>query len=221
MNKLAPHDCLGCGAEDDLLCAACSNTLLAATERCYRCGSLSAESLTCMACRATSRLDSVRIATAYEATAKTLIWKLKLAGAQSAAGIMAKCMAVLLNNVAPATVIVPVPTATSRVRQRGYDQASLLARALSRQTRLPYYNCLARDGQTHQHGLPRHQRLKQLTAAFRVSRGGISKATPIILVDDVVTTGATLEAAASVLRAAGAKRVDAVVFARPQVGANA
>jgi ComF family protein len=215
MNKLAPHDCLVCGAEDDLLCVVCSHTLLAVPEHCYGCRRVSAGFLTCMACRQTSRPDSVRVATAYAAAAKSLVWKLKLAGAQAAAGLMAKRMAVLIGDADSAAVIVPVPTATSRVRRRGYDQAGLLARELSRQTRLPYYGCLARTGQTHQHGLPRRQRLRQLAAAFRVNRPGIVRGAHIILVDDVATTGATLEAAASVLRAAGAERVDAVVFARP------
>jgi ComF family protein len=109
-------------------------------------------------------------------------------------------------------VIVPVPTATSRVRQRGYDQAKLLARALSRQARLPYLDCLARTGQAHQHGASRSQRLRQLTAAFRVRRQRAVRGSHIVLIDDVVTTGATLEAAAAVLHAAGATRVEAVVF---------
>jgi ComF family protein len=215
MDKLAPHDCLVCGAEDDLLCTVCSNTLLAAPERCYRCQAVSLGFLTCPACRQTSWLASVRIAAIYEAAAKNLIWKLKLAGTQSAAGIMARRMAVLMANLPPPAIIVPVPTASSRVRRRGYDQARLLARELSRQTRLPYRSCLVRIGQTHQHGLARRQRLSQLAAAFRVSRAGIPGKAHVILVDDVSTTGATLEAAALVLRAAGADRIDAVVFARP------
>jgi ComF family protein len=174
------------------------------------------KSLTCSACRKASPLRSVQVAAVYGAVAKSLIWKLKLAGAQSAAAIMAKPMAALLTEATEA-IIIPVPTATSRVRQRGYDQAALLARALSRQTRLPYYHCLARSGQTHQHGLGRQDRLTQLTTAFRIKRPKLVYNSHIILVDDVATTGATLEAAASVLQIAGAVRVDAVVFARPEL----
>lgn len=215
ISKIAPHDCLACGSEGDLLCADCSDTLVTIPERCYRCEKPSAAGLTCLACRPTSHLDSVRIAAIYGTVAKGLIWKLKLAGAQSAAAIMAKHMTALIRNAAPKTIIVPVPTATGRVRQRGYDQACLLARELSRQSRLPYSNCLSRSGQTHQHGLHRQQRLVQLEAAFRVRKVRAVQQSRIILVDDVTTTGATLEAAASVLLGSGAARVEAVVFAQP------
>ena len=109
----------------------------------------------------------------------------------------------------------PVPTATGRARQRGYDQAKLLAHELSGQIRLPYLDCLVRSGQTHQHGLSRHDSLTQLKSAYRVKRSNRVTGAHIILVDDVVTTGATLEAAAAVLQATGASRVDAVVFAQP------
>jgi ComF family protein len=214
---VAPHDCLACGREGNLLCSPCSGTLQALPEQCYRCQTIMNKSLTCPACRQTSSLHSVQVAAVYGAVAKSLIWKLKLAGAQAAARIMAQRMVGLLP-ATPGAIIVPVPTATSRIRQRGYDQATLLARELSRQTRLPYYRCLARSGQTHQHGLRRQERLGQLTTAFRVNKPVQVRRSHIILVDDVTTTGATLEAAAAVLRSAGAARIEAVVFAQPQTG---
>jgi ComF family protein len=217
IGKIAPHDCLACGREGNLLCLPCSDTLVARPESCYRCQTIMNKSLTCATCRQTSPLHSVHVAAVYGAVAKSLIWKLKLAGAQSAARVMVQRMAELLQtNPRVGAIIVPVPTATSRVRQRGYDQAKLLARELSKQTRLPYYNCLARLGQTHQHGLSRRERLAQLETAFRIKRPGLVRDAHIILVDDVVTTGATLEAAAAKLRVAGAARIDAVVFARPE-----
>jgi ComF family protein len=215
--KIAPHACLACSTEGTLLCAACSGLLAAIQPRCFRCLQPSPDYLTCPACLSTSNLHSVGVATVYSDVAKSLVWKLKLAGAQSAATIMAKHMAVLGKNSAPNTLIVPVPTATSRVRQRGYDQAKLLARELSRQTGLPYGHCLARHGQAHQHGLDRQQRLTQLSTAFRVRRASLIKNRHVILVDDVTTTGATLEAAAAVLQQAGATRIEAVVFAQPSL----
>jgi ComF family protein len=212
---VAPHNCLGCDAEGKVLCANCSHALVALPERCFRCHKLMIRSLTCTDCQKFSQLAGVRVAAVYEAVAKSLIWKLKLAGVQSAATIMARQMAALISGPTTNVILVPVPTATSRVRQRGYDQAGLLARALSRQTRLPYNDCLTRLGQTHQHGLSRQQRLTQLATAFRVTKGRALQQARIILVDDVTTTGATLEAAANTLRAAGAAHVEAVVFAQP------
>lgn len=216
IGKIAPHDCLGCGAEGHLLCAACGSQLALLPERCYRCLEISPGALTCAACYPASRLYRVQAATVYGGSAKALIWRLKLAGAQAAAHVMAKHMAPLVKRGSQKPLVVPVPTATSRSRQRGYDQAKLLARELACQARLPYLDCLSRHGQTHQHGLPRQERLAQLRSAFHAKQPWAIADAHILLVDDVVTTGATLEAAAATLESAGAARIDAVVFARPE-----
>ena len=212
IGSLAPYDCLGCQVEGALLCRACIQKLTEVEELCYRCQRVVPGGYTCLNCPAL--LYRVRVSTAYAGTSKMLIWQLKLNGTQSAARIMARRMVKLLENDGQA-LIVPVPTATSRIRQRGYDQARLLARAISRQSRLEYVTCLVRSGQTHQHGAPRRQRLQQLENSFRVKKPRQIKNARIILVDDVVTTGATLEAAANALKQVGASRIEALVFARP------
>ncbi|HYH36181.1 MAG TPA: phosphoribosyltransferase family protein [Candidatus Saccharimonadales bacterium] len=142
--------------------------------------------------------------------AKELVGRLKFSGAQAASERMARCMLPLLES--GRYLIMPVPTATSRVRSRGYDQAGLLARELSRQARLPYVDGLIRSGHTHQVGASRERRQQQLRDAFRVRAPHKIRGKHILLVDDVVTTGATLEAAGRALQAAGAARVDAAVF---------
>ncbi len=197
IGKIAPHDCLSCGAEGNLLCNGCASHLPAAPVQTYRTGSL----------------KRIQAATAYRGAAKDLVWKLKSGGAQSAAKLMVPSMIALLNDSRTA-LIVPIPTATSRVRQRGYNQARLLARELARQTRLPYAGCLVRSGQSHQVGASRTQRLEQLTGSFRITRPHLVRGAHLILVDDVTTTGATLEAAAAALRAAGAETVEAITFAQ-------
>jgi ComF family protein len=113
-----------------------------------------------------------------------------------------------------AAVIVPVPTSTKRVRQRGYDQAVLLARRIAREINGSYVGTLERHGQQQQRNASRAQRLKQLQDAFVISHPDRIRGKHVVLVDDVVTTGATLEAAAHALKAAGAGRVSAVVFAQ-------
>jgi ComF family protein len=114
----------------------------------------------------------------------------------------------------PDFVIVPAPTATSRARHRGYDQAALIARSLATKTEVQYLPVLRRSGQHHQVGSNRAERLRQLQNAYRVIRPANIVGKHVLLIDDVLTTGATLEAAAKVLKAAGAKRVSGVVFAR-------
>ncbi len=217
IGKIAPHDCLACGAEGHLLCVACTSCLAVIPGRCYKCEKVSQDGLTCADCCPASPLCQVQVATAYDGSAKALIWQLKLAGARAAARIMAGRMAIMVKCDTATTIIIPVPTATGRVRQRGYDQAKLLARELAKQKRLPYLDCLARHGQAHQHGLSRQDRLIQLTVAFRVRRPKAVLDSNILLVDDVVTTGATLEAAAATLKTAGAARISAVAFARPEI----
>lgn len=210
---LAPHECLGCSAEGSLLCAGCAaRSLPPLPERCYRCQLPSPGWAVCVACRPVSGLQTVRSFAAYDGLAKELIKRLKFSGAQAAASIMAAHLSTLME-VSPGTLIVPVPTATSRARRRGYDQASLLARELSRQTRLSSLDCLARSGQTHQVGSSRQQRTHQLSGAFRLRAPQKNlKGMNIILIDDVVTTGATLEAATRALRPAGPARIEAVTF---------
>jgi ComF family protein len=151
--------------------------------------------------------------TPYAGRAKELVAMLKFSGAQAVARQMSALMAQLLNAVQTSgAVIVPVPTATGRVRRRGYDQARLLARGLARHTGLVALDCLARSGQMHQVGMRRERRLEQLQGAFRVRRPAAVHGRHVILVDDVVTTGATLEAAALALHDTGAGRVEAVTF---------
>jgi ComF family protein len=211
---LAPYDCLGCGKEGTLLCSDCCNRLPQPPEQCYRCRRPSEGCFTCLGCSRSSCLRRVRAATIYKGTAKLLIWQLKSAGAQAATNTMASLTAPLLADQTRA-VIVPVPTATNRLRRRGYDQAELFARALSRQTKLPTVRCLVRQSHADQIGASETQRRQQLEDAFRVRKLHLARDTRIILVDDVVTTGATLEAAALALRKAGASEIDAVTFAQP------
>jgi ComF family protein len=152
--------------------------------------------------------------TEYEGYAKDAIWELKFGGSQAAAKDMAQAMAALGPNITPQTIITHVPTSTGHIRARGYDQARLLARAIAKQTPGMYVSCLARSGQHRQVGASRKQRFEQLTDALRPAAGIDFTGTNILLVDDVLTSGATLEAAARVLKQAGVARVDAIVFAR-------
>lgn len=196
IGQLAPHVCVGCGQEGSLLCTDCASGLVF------------------VECRAFGMLRRVAAATTYETIAKDLVWQLKFQGAQAAAGIMAERMADLLQPTDDQQFIVPVPTATRRARQRGYDQAKLLARQLAKRGGLAYMDCLQRRGQAHQVGSSRQQRLRQLQTAFRLKSRYDMRGRTIILVDDVLTTGATLEAASEVLKAAGAQHIDAIVFAQ-------
>ncbi|HEX7633408.1 MAG TPA: phosphoribosyltransferase family protein [Candidatus Saccharimonadales bacterium] len=212
----APHNCLACGLEAGLLCSSCLQSLQPALERCYRCNNFSEAFKTCLDCLANTPLLAARSAAAYGGVAKDLVRHVKFSGVQIAAKIMAQRMIAMNTNFLKNSefVVVPVPTATSRVRQRGYDQAKLLAKELAWQAKLPYLDCLVRMGQAHQVGASRAERLRQLESALRVKKPRTVRNRHILLIDDVLTTGASVSAAAIVLRSAGATRIEALTFAQ-------
>ena len=213
IGTLAPYDCVSCGQEGRVLCSHCVMALPAAREQCYKCCEPSSSGSTCSACSQAGSPDFVYAATMYQGAAKDLIGWFKFRGAQSAAGIMARRMKIRPEQ-GMHTYIVPVPTANRRARVRGFDQAKLLARELSRQNSMPYISCLGRIGETRQVGMSRGKRLAQLGDAFYVKNPSHVRNAAILLVDDVMTTGATLEAATLALRKAGVAHVSAAVFAR-------
>jgi ComF family protein len=214
---VAPHTCLSCGQEGRLVCEWCLPDVCAALpERCYKCHKLSRDSRVCTSCRKKSRLGSVWVRTEYGGIAKQLVHKLKFERATAAALPIAEMLADTLPYLSESTVITYVPTASSRYRQRGYDQAALIARQLAQIRNVRCIPLLARHGQTRQVGAKRTQRISQLEGAFRPRNAYAIMDAEILLIDDIVTTGATIEAAARVLKDAGAKRVNAAVFAQKQ-----
>jgi ComF family protein len=153
------------------------------------------------------------VAVSYSGQAKDLVWRLKYDGAQAAAAIMAEMMANHIGANRKQTVIVPVPTTTARIRQRGYDQATLIAHELSRLTGVPVVAGLGREGRAHQVGASRQQRQSQLRGAFRARNTARLHGKRVLLVDDVLTTGATFEAATQTLLAAGVTDINELAFA--------
>lgn len=118
----------------------------------------------------------------------------------------------------PSTVVVPVPTTRTRRRRRGYNQAAVLAEAVGAALDLPVLRALLRrPGGTTQVALQPVERGRNVLRAFSVgeeSRARRIRGRPVLLVDDVLTTGATAGAAATALAAAGVSGVTVLTFAR-------
>ncbi len=209
---IAPHSCLVCGREGGLVCVWCAHDAFPLLpSRCYRCNAQTEDSSVCQKCHRVSPLKHVWVRTNYDGLAKLLIHKYKFLHARAGAADIAQQISQALPYFVD-TILVPIPTATNRVRQRGFDHAQLLARQLGQILKLENKTLLRRFGQSRQVGTRRSQRTKQVVGTFQAV--GHIKDKKILIVDDVTTSGATLEEAARVLKRAGARQVDAVVFAQ-------
>lgn len=217
ISTFAPHTCLSCGTEHNrLLCEACTASLPTCPSRCYRCHATTRGYRVCAGCKRDTPLRTVIVATPYEAEAKELLHAAKYERAQSGLDEIADLLTPLAREYLPDDVLfIPVPTASSRVRQRGYDQADRMVRRLSFTLKKPWTKLLIRCGQEHQVGANRAARTAHVRDAFRIIHSDRVKGAHIVLVDDVVTTGATIEEAARTLRRAGASSVDALLFCQP------
>jgi ComF family protein len=200
LNPIAPPICAGCGHD-----------------------ARAAEPL-CARCRADLRwlghepvvLGGVPVwaPLAYEGPVRGVVGALKFRGARRAATAMA---AAITANAPPGwledRVLVPVPLHSSRARRRGYNQAELLASEVARRAGLEATDCLVRAGpRGTQVGRDRAQRLAGIAGTVTVAEGPAPRRP--VLVDDVVTTGATLAACRRALVEAGAREVVGLAYAR-------
>ena len=221
---LWPGRCLACGEDTGEaidLCPDCLDGLPWLGPACVRCAlPLPAPQPpgidACGACLATQPpLDRVHAACLYAAPVDRLLPRFKFHRDLAAGRLLAQLMTERCAALARPGALVPVPLHRARLRQRGYDQALELARPLARALRVPLRpELLQRVRATApQSELDRPARSRNLRGAFQAAPGpGLPS--HVVLVDDVMTTGATLHAAARALRRAGVQRVEAWVCAR-------
>jgi ComF family protein len=154
------------------------------------------------------------VASVYSGAIKDTIHAYKFGGKRAAAVDLANSLQVLLPRVPKDTLIVPIPTATKRMRERGFDHASLLAKNYATQLGKEYASLLVRTDQHRQLGHNKNERTTAARGSMRLKSGVHLQGVTVLLVDDVVTTGSTLTEAARVLREAGAAHIDAIVVAQ-------
>ena len=154
------------------------------------------------------------IVSPYGGLAKDLIEQVKFERAMAGSKDISQAMVDRLPLFPDGLIVCHIPTAPKRIRIRGYDQSLLIAKHLSKELKLQHSPLLARVGNARQLGSSRKERFGQAQKSYRINPKYKIKGETILLVDDVTTSGATMEAAASLLKKAGAKEVNGVVFAQ-------
>lgn len=153
------------------------------------------------------------MASDYDELSKRLVHKLKFERAAAASEVISAQIGEVVPLLPESIVVCYIPTASKRVRIRGYDQSRLIADGLSRGRGWSRKALMKRIGSSRQVGSDRKTRLAQMKGAFRVTQAKMPE--HVLLVDDVLTTGATVESAAEILKKSGVKTIDAVVFTQP------
>jgi len=226
LDILFPKFCLNCGAEGNYLCPDCLS-LIEVLDRQY-CPFCFPPRIvfagTCLSCKRTKKLAGLYCAASYENfIVKKLIHQFKY---EPYLKDLAKTLSSLIithlqhlnkvNNF-ESFLLVPAPLHKKKLKQRGFNPAQEIAKEIAKALKIPVINALAKIKQTPaQVELEKEERLENIKGAFICPRPDLGqiKNRKILLVDDVFTTGATMEECALTLKKAGAKEVWGMVVAR-------
>jgi len=221
LDILFPAKCVGCGREGSFLCPACRGALpRLLPPYCQRCGVplVSPDASVCPRCRhSTFALDGLRSPFIMDGVIREAIHRLKYNNLKAMAPELSQLLGdYLRTSPLPAQTIVPVPLHPKRERERGYNQAALLARGLGRELGRPVVeDCLRRvkDSPPQARAGSAAERQRRVAGAF-VSTGTQLQGIQVLLIDDVSTTGATMYACAQALKQGGAASVWGLALAR-------
>ncbi len=218
LNLLFPQRCIGCGKEGAVICHSCRSSLpRVMPPLCPKCGRPQSSGILCPSCVSwQAQIDGIRSPFRFDGVIRQAIHQLKYRNLRALAAPLVQMLNdYLITNPVPGEVLIPVPLHRKRLRERGYNQSSLLARGLGKLTNLPVVDdCLVRQRST----LPQArtatvaERQSNVTEAFICCDQRL-RDKPVLLIDDVATSGATLNACAAALKAAGAASVWGLVLA--------
>lgn len=206
LSFVAPHHCSGCAKTGTLLCDNCKYDIVSEPFwACVACGeAIGADNGICKKCRVPyQRAWCVAPRQDY---LQQLIGNFKFTNAKAAYMPLADLLHDHLPELPSNVRIVPVPTIASHIRQRGYDHTLLVAKRLGHRRGLVVDRSLRRATNTMQRGAGARQRVRQAQQAF-VCQPRLDTDAIYLLIDDVITTGATVKYAAKALRDAGAQQV--------------
>lgn len=208
---VAPHPCYKCGKMGSVLCGKCKYDIsLDMPDTCLLCGKPTSRRGICQ--NENTAYSKAWYVGSRADTVKRLIDAFKFENVYEAHRSLADLLSDVTLDLPQTVTVVPLPTVPAHVRQRGYDHTSLLARALAKRKNLPFRPLLQRKTNSIQRNASRSDRFKQAKQAFKASQqlnGGT-----YLVVDDIATTGASLEYASRTLLAAGADEAWVAVIAR-------
>ena len=210
--------CLSCGREifdGGYLCDDCKKDLpLNDGNICDRCGRKTIQSqMACTTCKqGVQNFNKARSSFDYQKPVRQFIQKLKFYNKRFYAEVLAEYLAITyFKNMFAPDVITYVPMTEKAKRKRGYNQSEMLAKELSKRVNVEVVDCLVKIKETkRQAKLNKAQRMKNLQGAFRVVDRKLVKNKRVLLVDDVLTTGTTVNTVSEKLLKAGATSVDVI-----------
>jgi ComF family protein len=198
MQLVAPHPCSGCGKIGSLLCLHCKYDIV--SEPFLGCILCARPELNGVCKTHESAFQKAYVVGLRDGVLRLLIDGLKFHYMKEAAKSAAELLDEHLPILPMDTVIVPVPTLTAHIRQRGFDQVDLIARHLGYLRGLDVKPLLSRAGNATQHHLKRRERLVEAKSAFELSPVSSGSDSSIkLLIDDIITTGSTVSEAAKLL----------------------
>jgi ComF family protein len=218
LDFLLPLSCLGCGHEGDLICTSCRQSLpRIRLPLCQRCGATVGEGNLCHSCiNHPLTIDGIRSVFLFQGTIRQAILQLKYRHLKALAAPLSQLLAEYLgSHPLKGETIIPVPLYPKRLRERGYNQAYLLAKELGELVGLPVVEdtlIRVKDSLPQARTRSAIERRRNVQGAFACHQP--LEGRQILLIDDVCTTGATLDACASALKAAGASSVWGLTVAR-------
>jgi ComF family protein len=216
LDLLFPPRCVGCHREGEWFCAVCRRQAeMIPLPICLHCGHHLPAGQSCSFCRGL-RIDAIRSVAYFDGALREAIHQLKYGGARVLAEPLGQMLAEYVRqNPMAADLALAVPLHPQRLRERGYNQSQLLAEYLAHQLHIPSSSeILQRLRHTRpQVGLNAQERQQNVAEAFSAEADQV-RGRNILLIDDVCTTGATLEACNAALKAAGARAVWALTLAR-------
>lgn len=218
LDLLFPQWCVGCGREGNYICDDCRQSLpLISPPVCPRCGKPQSDGILCPTCDdGHAGIDGIRSPFVFDGVIRRAVHELKYRNLRALAVPMAGLLFdYLRDNPVPGEILVPVPLHRKRLRERGYNQSALLARELGKLTEMPVVgDCLLRQRHTPPQARTASigERRQNVVNAFSCVNGKLLEKR-VILIDDVTTSGTTLNACAISLKESGAASVWGLVMA--------